>query len=147
MNESLTQTQPAIPQTPPTTSPIQPQKTKKSLALMIAIHILAVASIGYLVYQNIQLKKQISLLTTVPITTPTPALSDEPNTEPIVVSDCSANDKYSITIKEPSQNNATSEFLVKYNNGNQDFIIKEERTFCIGLYNNFLYWIVARQPE
>lgn len=75
MAENLTQTQPDVilPVTSPTI-PTQPQKGRRSLVLMIVIHIVAAAVIGYFIYQNIQLQKQISL----PQPTPTPVNSGLP---------------------------------------------------------------------
>jgi hypothetical protein len=81
MDENLTQTQPSVnPQTSSTTPPVQPQKTKKPLALMIVIHLIAVAVIGYFIYQNMQLKKQISQPQSTPIASVTPTAL--PTTDP-----------------------------------------------------------------
>lgn len=139
MDENLTQTQQSVvPPASPTAPPVQPPKGKKSLVLMIAIHIIAVAVIGYFVYQNIQLKKQLSLPQSTPITVTPSTPSTNPTTLPENTSECSGNDKYSITIQGPSQDNAISEFLVKYKDGGSNFDIKEEVAYCIGLENNFL---------
>ena len=75
MQENLTQTQASIvPQTPPDTSPDQPQKAKKHFVL-IFVHVTAIAIIGFLVYQNMQLKKEISQYQ------PTPIASTVPTTQ------------------------------------------------------------------
>lgn len=81
MEENLTQAQPSvISQTSPITPPVQPPKAKKSVVLMIAIHLIAVVVFGYFVYQNIQLRKQITLPQSTPIASTTP--TTQPKTDP-----------------------------------------------------------------
>lgn len=75
MDENITQTQPSVvPPPSPTTSPVQPPKSKKLVALMIVIHLIAVAVIGYLIYQNIQFRKQISLPQPTPLASIAPTI-------------------------------------------------------------------------
>jgi hypothetical protein len=129
----------AVPQTSVAPAPqFNLQKEKKSIVLMIVIHLFVVAAIGFLVYQNIQLKKKSSLSQINSSATPTPIPSDNPVKVSELVKDCSGNDKYSISIKEPSKNNGMSEFLVKYNSGAQEYTINEDVAYCMGLMNNFL---------
>lgn len=139
MDQNLTQTQQGVTSaTPPNVPPVQAPKDKKSLLLMITIYLVVVAVIGYFVYQNIQLDKQISQPQPTPSIFATPTSSTTPTTFPKNTTECSGNDKYSILIKEPSSNSTISEFLVKYSNGGADFNIREMVAYCIELENNFL---------
>jgi hypothetical protein len=81
MDENINQTQQeVIPPTQPTVQTIPAPKVKKSIFLMMTIHLIAVAAIGYFVYQNIQLKKQISQPQPTPIAITTPTVL--PTTDP-----------------------------------------------------------------
>jgi hypothetical protein len=101
MEENLSQTQQGVIQpTPPTTPPVQPPKGKKSIVLMIAIHLIAVAVIGYFVYQNMQLKRQITLPQKTPIASTTPTAL--PTTDPTANWKTYTDSKWSFSFKYPS---------------------------------------------
>jgi len=100
MNENLTQTQPSVnPQTPVDSTPVQSQKNKKSLVLMIIIHLIAVVVIGYLIYQNIQLKTQIIKSEPTPIASLTPTVL--PSTDPTVDWKTYNDTKFNFSFKFP----------------------------------------------
>lgn len=83
----------------PATPPVQPQKGKKMM-LMIVVHAIVIATIGYLVYQNMQFRKQISLLQPTPIASITPTVL--PTTDPTANWKTYINNKYKYEIKFPS---------------------------------------------
>lgn len=117
MDENLTSTQPSVlPPTPPATPPIQTPKDKKSLLLMIVIHLIAVAVLGYFVYQNMQLKKQIAQ----PQPAPTAFITSTalPTTDPTANWKTYQISQLKMSLKMPPQVNPSEELNFTTSQGN-----------------------------